>query len=278
VRSEILDARPVLPVIQRQVIDVEADEEQSPAVAKRKAPYRSLENGIAVREMARDERSIQPLQRGGRKQLLREIERRIGGVAVVDGARQGEYGRASVGGLRPGELRAHARRVRAQLEIRGRHEQLLRASSPVERRLERRQCDGLGKLIGPVVNRGMRVDDHVPRRFGADERAAQAAKTGCPADGREAHVAKFRAGVETPRIARGGAREAQAHVRPFARGSEIAQPLAHVLLRHESDQGEQGLRPQIIRLGMQLQHARLALAPARVELAVGIPASRGDGT
>ena len=126
------------------MIDVEADEEESPAVAKRKAPHRSLEDGIAVRDMTRDERTVQPLQRSGRQQLVRQIERRIGGVAVVDGARQRQHGRASVGGLRPCELRMHARRVGAQLEIRGRHEQLLRAASPVERRLSAGSAMGSG--------------------------------------------------------------------------------------------------------------------------------------
>jgi hypothetical protein len=206
---------------------------------------------------------------------MRKIERRIGDDAVVDESRHGEHGRAVVGRLRPRELSVQTPAVRAHRQIRGRHQKLLRVPSPVERRLEHRQRNGIRKLLGPVVDRRMRVDDQVARRLGAGERAVQAAQTGRAADRREAHVAKLGAGVEAPRLARGSARERQAHVGPFPRGGEIAQPLANVLLRHEPQQRQQGLRPQVIRIGAQLQHACLVLAPACLELAVGVGAARG---
>jgi hypothetical protein len=120
----------------------------------------------------------------------------------------------------------------------------------------------------------MRVDDQVARRFGASERAAQAAQAGRASERREAHVAKLGAGVETPGLARRGARQRQTHLRPLARGRKIAQPLPDVLLRHEAHQRQQRLRPQVIRVRMQLQHACLVLAPAGLELAVGVLASR----
>ncbi len=83
-RGEVLDARPVLTVIERHVIDVEPDQEKTAAVAKRKLAYRAIEHRITVSDVAGDERAIEPLQRRRRQQSVRQVKPCIARIAVVD--------------------------------------------------------------------------------------------------------------------------------------------------------------------------------------------------
>ena len=165
-------------------------------------------------------------------------------------------------------------RVRSS-KIRGRQQQLLRRASPVERRLEHRQRDGLAESDrASCKSAAWRIDDHVPRRFIARDGAAQAAKPGARPTGakptsrnfarasnRQGSLAERRASVET-------------HIQPLAGRREIAQPLANVLLRHESHQRAAApRRADNSPRRAKLQHARLVVTPARIELAIGVLAS-----
>ena len=154
-RGEVLDPRPVLTVIERHVIDVEADQEKYRCRRETENAVPGLEHRIAVSDVARDERAIEPLQRGGRQQLVRKVQPRIARVAVVDGARQGQDGELPSLGCDHASFAVHVRIAACAPPDRGRQQELLRRASPVERRLEGRKRDRFGELIGPAVDGGL---------------------------------------------------------------------------------------------------------------------------
>ena len=108
------------------------------------------------------------------------------------------------------------------------------------------------------------------RGFVAGERARQPAKAGTGPQRRETHAAESGPRIERPRSGGRLPPERQAHIHPFAGGRELAQPIPHVLLRHQPDQRQEGLGAQIICVRLELQHAGVVVPPAHVELRVRI--------
>ena len=205
-----------------------------------------------------------------RQELMRKVAARLASVAVVDGIRHRQDRGAAVGRLTPGDLAMQGRIARAQLEIGSRHEQLVRITPPIQRGLEHGKIDRLRELMWPVEHAGLGVEDHVTRGFVSGERARQPAKAGTGPQRRETHAAESGPRIERPRIAGRAPPERQAHIHPFAGGRELAQPIPHVLLRHQPDQRQERLGAQIICVRLEFQHAGVVIPPAHVELGVRI--------
>ncbi len=70
---EIFRAGPAFPIIERHAVDVQARQEKSRAVAKRKMTHRTLDDDVGMRQMPGNERAVQPSQHMRVQLRAREI-------------------------------------------------------------------------------------------------------------------------------------------------------------------------------------------------------------
>ncbi len=114
----------------------------------------------------------------------------------------------------------------------------------------------------------------MPAAFGAGNRSGQTPQTGRTADRRKADVAEFRLDLQPPRVGCRSAGQFDGRIRPFAGGCDLSQPVANPLVGQQPTERQQDIGAKVACAGAQLQQARIAAAPTRIELRLGVPAAR----